>query len=170
MATRSGSIDPGMLLWVQRHGDVSPEEAERALDSEAGLLGLSRRSGEMRAVLAAADEGDERCRLALEVYAHRLRTGIAAMAAAMGGLDALAFTGGVGEGSARVRAAAAEGLGFLGVELDPARNDAAGGSRDVVISPAGGAVAVLVVHAREDLEIARQVAEALAGSTGARGG
>ena len=162
MATRSGSIDPGMLLWVQRHGRISPEDAESALDRDAGLLGLSGRSSDMREVVAGADAGDARCRLAFDVYLHRLRAGVAAMAAAMGGLDAIAFTGGVGEGSGRVRAAAAEGLGFVGVAVDAELNRAADGSRDMLITQPGSAVVAAVVHAREDLEIARQVTELLA--------
>ena len=155
MATRAGSVDPGLLLWVQRHGSISPHEAERALDRQAGLLGLSRRSADMRDVIAAADEGDERCRLALDAYVHRLRAGIAAMAAAMGGIDALAFTGGVGEGSARLRAEAASALGFLGVELDARRNGEAVG--DAVLSTTRAPVAAVVVEAREDLQIAYEV-------------
>ncbi|HEX6229784.1 MAG TPA: acetate/propionate family kinase [Solirubrobacterales bacterium] len=155
MATRSGSIDPGLLLWVQDQGELTPERAQRALESEAGLLGLSRRSGDMREVIAGAEEGDERCRLAIDVYTHRLRAFIAAMAAAMGGLDALAFTGGVGEGSPRIRAMAAEGLGFLEIEVDPELNRRAEG--DTFISLPGAGVVALVVEAREDLQIAAEV-------------
>ncbi len=155
MATRSGSVDPGLLLWVQRHGGWSPGEIERALDRESGLLALSLRSGDMREVLAGVDEGDEDCRLAFDVYIHRLAAAIAAMAAAMGGLDALVFTGGVGENSPRVRAAAAKSLAFLGVEIDPRRNPSAGGDASVAASRAR--VASVVVAAREDLEIAVQV-------------
>ena len=161
MATRSGSLDPGLLLWVQRHGDLDPEQVERALDSEAGLLALSGRSGDMREVIAGADAGDERCRLAFDVYLHRLTAGVAAMAAALGGIDGLVFTGGVGEGSGRVRAALCRSLAFLGVtaELEDA------GSGDGVLSPGGAAVAVAVIAAREDLEIARQVRAALGPAT-----
>jgi acetate kinase len=161
MATRCGSLDPGLLLWAQRHGDWSAAEVERALDREAGLLALSGRSGDMREVIAGADAGEERCRLAFDVYLHRLAAGIAAMAAAMGGLDALVFTGGVGENSPRVRAAAAGAAAFLGVGLDPAANAVAGG--DAVLSPAGATVATVLVRAREDLEIAAQVRTALPG-------
>lgn len=153
MATRSGSVDPGLLLWVMRRSGIGPEEAERALDRDAGLLGLSGRSADLREVLAAAAAGDERCALAVDVYVHRLVAGVAAMTAALGGLDALVFTGGVGEGSAEIRRRAAAGLGFLGVEIDEARN--AGSPRDAGIAATGAATEVLVVHAREDLEIAR---------------
>jgi acetate kinase len=155
MATRSGSVDPGLLLWVQRHGEIGPEEMERALDRDSGLLGLSGRSADMREVIAAADDGDERCRLAFDVYLHRLAAGIASMAAAMGGIDALVFTGGVGENSARVRSAAADAVTFLGVELDPRLNDEARG--DELLSAAEAEAPVIVIEAREDTEIATQV-------------
>ncbi|HKO38808.1 MAG TPA: acetate/propionate family kinase [Solirubrobacterales bacterium] len=139
MATRSGSVDPGLLLWAQRHHGLGAEEMERALDRESGLAALSGRSGDMREVIAGLDEGDERCRLAFDVYVHRLVAGVAAMAAAMGGVDALVFTGGVGEHSARVRETVAERTGFLGIDPD----------------------AILVVPAREDVEIARAVRAAI---------
>lgn len=155
MATRSGSVDPGALLWAQRRRGLTPAETERALDRESGLLGLSGRSGDMREVLAASDAGDERSALALAVYVHRLRAAVAAMAAAMDGMDALVFTGGVGERSWRVREEACRGLGHLGVRLDEPRNRSA--EPDVAVSTDGAPVAVLVVAAREDLQMAREV-------------
>jgi acetate kinase len=161
MATRSGTVDPGLLLWVQRHGEIDAAAMERELDRESGLLALSGRSGDMREVLAGLDAGDERCQLAFDAYVHRLAAGIAAMAAAMGGLDALVFTGGVGENSPRVREAAASAVAFLGVALDPGANADPRG--DALLSPAGATVATLVVAAREDVEIARQVRAALTG-------
>ena len=118
MATRSGTVDPGALLWLQRHAGLTADAIERALDQEAGLLALSGVSGRMPEVLAEAESGNARARLAIDVYVHRLRAGIAAMAAALGGLDALVFTGGVGEGSHEIRAAAASGVAFLGVVID----------------------------------------------------
>jgi acetate kinase len=113
----------------------------------------------MREALAKAGAGDEEARLALDVYLHRLRASIAAMTASLGGIDALVFTGGIGERSAPVRAAAVEGLAYLGLALDPLRNDAADADADVSADDAGARV--LVVHAREELEIARQVHAAL---------
>jgi acetate kinase len=110
----------------------------------------------MRTVISAADAGNERAELALSVYLHRLRGGIASMAAAMGGLDAIVFTGGVGENSARVRGDACAGLGFLGVAVDTERN-AADEGEDRDIAAAGSSAAVLVVRSREDEEIAREV-------------
>lgn len=160
MATRSGSVDPGLVLWAQRHGGLDPDATEEALDREAGLLGISGRTGDMRELLDAERRGDERAALAISTYLHRLRGSIAAMAAAMGGLDALVFTGGVGERSAPIRARACDGLGFLGLELDSARNAEPPGE-DARLSPAGAAAPVLVVHAREDMEIAAQVRAAL---------
>ena len=155
MATRSGSLDPGLVLWLVQQGGLAPAAVEEALERQSGLLGLAG-TADMRAVLRAAAEGAAEARLALDVYIHRLRAEIAAMTASLGGLDALVFTGGVGERSAAVRALAAEGLGYLGVALDDARNEAAGAS-DREISAAGAGVRSFVVGAREDLEIAAQV-------------
>jgi acetate kinase len=159
MATRSGSVDPGLLLWVQRHGGIGAEEMEQALDRESGLLALSGRSGDMREIIAGVEEGDERCRLAFDAYIHRLSAGIAAMAAAMGGMDALVFTGGVGEHVGRVRAKACERLAFLGLEVSRAAGSSA--ESDALLSPPSAATAVIVVAAREDTEIARAVRSAL---------
>jgi acetate kinase len=162
MGTRSGTVDPGLLLWVLRHGQVTIDEVEDALDRHSGLLGLSGVSADLREVLAAAGRGDERAHVAFGVYVHRLRASVAAMAAAMGGVDALVFTGGAGEGSIRLRRDTCAGLGFLGVELDDERNERVGVKADHVISPPTAPSAVLVVHAREDLEVARQVRALLA--------
>jgi acetate kinase len=154
MATRAGTVDPGALVWLLRHG-VDADALEQGLDREGGLRGLAG-DGDMRAVLAR-DDAD--ARLALDVYVHRLRAAIAAMVAALGGLDALVFTGGVGERAAEIRARVAEGLGFLGVKLDAARNARA--QADAEIGDDGAAVRALVVTAREDLEVARLTREAL---------
>jgi acetate kinase len=159
MATRSGSVDPGLLLWLLERGGVSESELSDALEHRCGLAGLAG-SGDMREVLERAAAGGSDARLALDVYVHRLRAGVAAMAAAMGGMDVLAFTGGVGENAAPVRLAAAAGLGFLGVALDERRNLAARGDADV--GDTGAPVRAFVIAAREDLEIARQVREVVA--------
>ena len=158
MATRSGSVDPGLLLWLMEHENLAEAELARALEHESGLLGLSG-TADMREVLKRAGAGDARARLAFEVYLHRLRAGVASMAAALGGLDVLAFTGGVGERSSEVRAAAAAGLAFLGVGIDPARNEEVDGDGD--ISGARAAARTVVVRAREDLEIGHQVRSVL---------
>jgi acetate kinase len=157
MATRAGSVDPGLVLWLLRHG-VGADALEQGLDREGGLRGLAG-DGDMRAVLARED-GD--ARLALDVYVHRLRAAVAAMAAALGGLDALVFTGGVGEHAPEVRARTAAGLGFLGVQLDAEANVQAGA--DAEIGAPGAPARALVVTAREDLEVARQVRDVLGGS------
>lgn len=159
MATRAGSVDPGLIAWAQRHLGLSGDEVERALDREAGLLGLAG-TADMREVVTRAERGEERAALALDVYVHRLGGAIAAMAAAMGGLDGLVFTGGVGERSAAVRERACAAAGFLGVELDPVLNSV--GEPDTVLSRPGAAAAVVVVAAREDVELARQARALLA--------
>jgi acetate kinase len=160
MATRSGSVDPGLLLWVQRHGDLDAGAVESALEHESGLLGISKRSASVSELLDAAAAGDDRSTLAIDVYVHRLRSGIAGMAAAMDGLDALVFTGGVGEGSAEVRERACAGLAFLGLVIDPEANEAFDGE-DADLSASTAPRKVLVARAREDLEIAAQVRTAI---------
>ncbi len=160
MATRSGSVDPGMLLWLLEHEGLSPGELAEALEHRSGLAGLAG-SADMREILERDGAGEPTAQLALGVYVHRLRAGVAAMAAALDGLDALVFTGGVGEHAPEVRRRAAEGLGFLGVSLHGVRNGVADGDAD--IGGEGGAVRCLVLTAREDVEIARQVRAARSG-------
>jgi acetate kinase len=170
MATRSGSVDPGLLIWLLQHGGLSADELSSGLEHASGLAGLARLpggSGDMRAVRWAAEAGSAAARLAIDVHAHRLRREIAAMAAAMNGLDVLAFTGGIGEHQPEVRAEAAAGLAFLGVSVDPARNAGAAGDADISAEPDGART--LVITAREDAEIARQVRAAL-GMTAAADG
>jgi acetate kinase len=154
MTTRSGSIDPGLVLWLQQHRGLTAEEVGGELEHSSGLLGLCGTT-DMREVTARADAGDESATLALDVYVHSLRAGIAAMAAALGGIDTLVFTGGIGEGSPTVRASACAGLRFLGIEVEVDANTASGGDR--CISPAEAAVCVLIIEAREDLEISAGV-------------
>jgi acetate kinase len=160
MATRSGNLDPGLLLWLQRHAGLGPDEVERALDRESGLLGVSGRSGDLRVVLDGVDKGEHRAHLAYGIYLHRLRALIASMAAAMNGMDGLVFTGGAGEGSARLRHDTCSGLEFLGVALDDSVNEA-DEIGDRLLSPRELGVAVAVVTAREDIEIARLVRQLL---------
>jgi len=158
MATRSGSVDPGLVLWLQTHAKIPVDELGDALEHRSGLYGLAG-TGEMREVLSRAAAGDAAAVLARDAYLHRLRGSIAAMAAAMDGLDALVFTGGVGENSAEIRSRAMAGLGFLGVHPDTGRN--ADGTADREIGAPAAPVRSLVIAAREDLEIARQVREVL---------
>jgi acetate kinase len=162
MATRSGTVDPGLVLWLARQGGLGTDEVADGLEHRSGLLGLAG-TADMRAVLEREAAGDADACLAVEAWLHRLRAGIAAMAAGLGGLDAVAFTGGIGERSAELRGRAAAGLAFLGIALDPAANARAGASGgDVAIGSAGATVASFVVPAREDLEIARGVRSVLA--------
>jgi acetate kinase len=164
MATRSGSVDPGLVLWLEEHAGMPPAELAATLERRSGLLGLAG-TADMREVVAGAAAGEPDARLALDVYTHRLRAGIAAMAAALGGLDVLVFTGGVGENSPAVRSEAAAGLGFLGVRLDAEPNatgaaDGAGAADsggDREIGHASAPVRSFVIAAREDIEIAAQV-------------
>jgi acetate kinase len=154
MASRSGSVDPGMLLWLLEREQLGPRELSAVLERGSGLLALCG-TADMRELLARAEAGDGPAKLALEVYLRSLRAGIAAMAASLGGLDALAFTGGIGERSAAVRELAVDRLGFLGLAIDRERNQAAAGDADVSWREAS--VATLVLATREDLEIAGQV-------------
>jgi acetate kinase len=134
MATRSGTVDPGMVLWLVTHRGLDAEAVADALEHESGLVALAG-TADMAAVVEGAAAGEPEATLAFDVYVHHLRAGIAGMAASLGGLDALVFTGGVGENAPAVREAAVAGLGFLGVSLDATDR-------------------VLVIEAREDLEIA----------------
>jgi acetate kinase len=151
MGTRAGTVDPGLILWLIRNSGLDIDAVNDGLEKHSGLLALAG-TADMREVLAAGGGA------ALDVYLHRLRALIAAMAAALDGLDLLVFTGGIGEHASRIRSGAATGLGFLGVAVDEALNQ---GSGDREISRQGAAVRTLVVAAREDLEIARQVRELL---------
>jgi len=158
MATRSGSVDPGLVLWLEEHAHMPPRELAATLESRSGLAGLAG-TGDMREVLARAAGGDPRAVLGRDVYLHRLRAAIAAMAAALDGLDVLVFTGGVGENSAEVRARTAAGLGFLGVAVDESRNTLGKEARgdDWEITGPGGKVRAFVIAAREDKQIAGEV-------------
>jgi acetate kinase len=160
MATRSGSVDPGALIYLTRERGLDAAAVERALERESGLKGLAGRSGDMREIERAAASGDESAALAIEVFAHRVAAAAAAMAASAGGVDALVLTAGIGEGSAAVRERLCRRLGFLGVELDLERN--AGAEPDCEIAAAGSSVRVLVLRAREDLVAARAARDLLA--------
>lgn len=154
MATRSGSVGPGMLLWLIRDRGLSVEEVGEALEHRSGLGALAG-TAEMEAVVEAAGAGDELAELALAVYVHHLGGAVAAMAAAMGGVDAIAFTGGVGENSPEVRARVARTLAFLGTEIDEGTNRAP--VLDADLSAPGATVKAVVLRAREDLQIAAEV-------------
>jgi acetate kinase len=157
MGTRSGSVDPGLLLHVLQRCGVSVAELEDVLERRAGLLGVSGVSGDLRRVLAAADEGVPRAQLAYAQFVWTLRRAVGAMAGVLDGVDAIVFTGGIGEQSARVREEVSASLGFAGLRLAPGGAMGEGGDGDRIISTPGSSVAVLVVHAREDLVILGEV-------------
>jgi acetate kinase len=154
MSTRSGSIDPGILVYLIRHCNYTAEQLDRLLNHESGLLGVSGLSGDMREIVRAMDDGNERARLAFDIYVHRLTREIGAMLGVLGGVDAIVFTGGVGENSADIRRIVCERFGFLGLKLDPARN--AGAADDQDIAAADSTVRVLMIRAEEEWEIARE--------------
>ncbi len=154
MGTRSGSVDPGLLLHVLRRRGLTAEQLDRALNHESGLLGVSGVSSDMREVLAAARDGHERARLALEVYAHRVRQTVGGLTATLGGVDALVFTAGVGEHAAEVRRLACAGLECLGLELDERVN--ADCRPDADVATAGSRGRILVIGTREDLVLVRE--------------
>jgi acetate kinase len=157
MGTRSGSIDPGVVLYLIECGRYTAAELTRVLNEESGLRGISGLSGDMREILDKAAGGHPRARLALDVFVHRLRAGVAAMASAMDGLDALVFTGGVGENAHEVRREACAGLRFLGVKLDERRN-AHDGEVDADIAKRSAGPRIFVIHAREMWAMARECA------------
>ena len=156
MATRPGSVDPGALLYLLRQG-VELELLDDALEHRSGLLALSGRTGD---VAELERVGDDDARFALDVFAYRVAAAVGAMAVALGGLDALVFTAGIGENSAGVRADVCDRLRFLGVEVETERNAQA--QPDVELSPDGSAVRVAVIRAREEL-VAGRAAQALLG-------
>jgi acetate kinase len=153
MGTRSGSVDPGILIQLMRQGNDA-ETLNNILNKQSGLKGLSGVSGDMRQIQALIEQGQERAKLAFNVYIHRLRSHIGSMLASLGGLDALVFTGGVGENSALVRAAAVEAFEFLGLKLDKQKNNASPVDEDIAAVDSG--IRVLVVHTEEDWAIAQE--------------
>ncbi len=157
MATRSGSLDPGLVLWLVTRQGMSPDALTDALEHESGLLGLAG-TADLREVVDRAPT-EPAARLALDVYVHRLRSAIAALTASLGGLDVLVFTGGVGENAPTVRALAAAGLEYLGVAVDQGSNAVA--RADANISADGARVQTLVVTAREDVQIADETRQVL---------
>jgi acetate kinase len=159
MATRSGSLDPGLLLYVQRHQGVSVADLDATLNDRSGLLGVSGVAADLRAVLAAADGGDERARLAYAMFIHGLVRMVGAMVAVLGGVDALVFTGGIGEHSPRVRRDVVAAFTSAGLRLDAAANETPAG--DVDVAPDDATVRVLVVAAREDLAVLWEVTRVL---------
>jgi acetate kinase len=161
MATRSGSVDPGLLLHLQRRCGVGLDELEDGLQHRSGLAGVSGGGADLRQVLAAAAAGSQRAALAYDLFVHSLVRTAGAMIAVLGGLDALVLTGGIGEHSAKLRADFLARLAWAGARLDPAANQAAAGDQE--ISPAGAAVRIFTIAAREDLAVLRGLLSVLEG-------
>jgi acetate kinase len=154
MGTRSGSVDPAVLLFLMRQQRLNADQIDDILNKESGLLGISGQSGDMRDILAGLGARNERAQLAFDLYIHRLRMAIGGMAAVLEGLDVLVFTAGVGENSPQVRAAACKGMEFLGIRLDWNKNQKS--SLDADISGADSRVRVLAIRAEEDWAIAEE--------------
>lgn len=154
MGSRSGTVDPSILIYLQREQGYSADTFDQVLNKESGLKGISGVSNDMRQIHKQIDEGNERARLALDIYIYRLRFFIGAMLATLGGLDVLSFAGGVGENDAKVRAGACSAFSFAGLKLDPNKN--AQSPADQEISTPDSLVRVLIVHTEEDWEIAKE--------------
>lgn len=162
MGTRPGDVDPGVLLYLMRELGLTPADVDRVLNKESGLVGVSGLTNDMRDVLEAAARGDERAALALGIYCYRLKKYVGAYAAALGGLDVLIFTAGVGENSAEIRGKVCDGLGFLGIVLDREANAKAHGVTSD-IAAAGSQVRVLVVATDEERVIADETVAVVMG-------
>lgn len=160
MGTRSGDIDPGLIFHMHRELGLSPDEIERIVYKESGLLGVSGISNDMRVIAEQAQAGNERCQLALDKFAFMAKKYMGAFAAAMGGLDCVVFTAGIGENSPLIRRMICQDLEFLGIQLDEDKNQqAVGGKAEVVINQAGAATAVLVIPTNEEKMIALDTKE-----------
>jgi acetate kinase len=164
MGTRCGDLDPGVLAFLEREEKLTASKSEEVLNKKSGLLGLSGISSDMREILRAADEGQQRALLALKAYCYRIRKYIGAYVASMGGLDTVIFTGGVGQGSAVVRALALQGLECMGIKLDDKQNRDARGDEISRISSDDSKVTVLVVPTDEERMMAREALRALSRS------
>ena len=160
MGTRSGSLDPGLLLYLLGQGRLDVAALDHALNHEAGLQGVSALSSDMRVLLKAQAAGHVQAGLALDLYTARIREGIAAMTAALGGLDALVFTAGVGEHAAAIRTAVVESLGWMGLRLDGTANQAA--TPDMDIATPDSPVRILVIQTHEEAVVAADTARLLA--------
>ena len=158
MGTRSGDVDPAMVSFLARREGVAADEVERWLNTRSGLLGVSGSSGDVRDLLAAEQAGDSRAALALEMFCYRARKYIGAYAAVLGGVDAIAFGGGIGENAPAIRARILEGMLWAGLELDVARNQATAGAEGL-ISKDGSRMRAYVVRVDEERLIAQETFE-----------
>ncbi len=154
MGSRSGSVDPGILIYLMRQKGYTADQLDEILNKKSGLKGVSGLTSDMRELLSAMQKSNERARLAFDIYIHRLRSGVGAMLASLGGVDALVFTAGVGENAPSVRWATCKALRFLGLKLDPAKNAQSPADQD--IATADSTVRVLIVQTQEDWSIAKE--------------
>jgi acetate kinase len=154
MGTRSGSIDPGILIYLLRHCGYKADQLDEILNRESGLKGVSGLSGDMREILTAAAQGNAHAQLAFDIFAHRVTREVGAMLTVLGGVDAMVFTGGVGENCPPLRERVCRQLGFMGLQLDSGKNAHVANDQD--IAGPQSTVRVLVIHAQEDWEIARE--------------
>jgi acetate kinase len=165
MGTRSGDIDPAIFDFIAAKEGLSAQEVDSILNKQSGLMGISGLTNDMRELLDEAHEsGDRRARLAVEIFCYRVRKYVGAYLAALGGADALVFTGGIGENSAEVRARVCEGLAWMGVELDASLNEQMHARREGVISREGSRLAVYVIPTDEELLIARDTVRVVRGA------
>ena len=156
MGTRSGSVDPGILIYLMREKGYDYQQLDELLNKQSGLKGVSEVSGDMRKLTEAIAQGNAQAQLAFEMYIHRLRAGIAAMAASLGGLDVLVFTGGAGVHTAVLRDRACKGLKFLDIKISEQKNAEVEEGQDKAISTARSGTSILVVHTQEEWQIARE--------------
>ena len=154
MGTRTGDMDPAVVLYIMDKDKLSPQEMNTLLNSRSGIKGVSGISNDMRQVIAKAKEGDARAKLALDMFDYRLIKYIGSYVAAMGGCDAVVFTGGIGENDAAMRARVLDPLQFIGIDMDPARNSS--DAKEKVITRDGSRISVWVVPTNEELMIARK--------------
>ena len=161
MGTRSGEVDPTLVLYLMEKENLDTKLMSHILHKESGILGISGISSDLRDVEEAAEQGNQRAKLALDMLCYGVRKHIGAYAAAMGGIDAIVFTAGIGENSSVVRKIVVEGLEFLGADVDPEKNNVRGKER--IISTDGAKVSVLVVPTNEELVIARDTKELING-------
>lgn len=163
MGTRSGSVDPGILVYALNSGLVSQKDLDDVLNKKSGLLGISGKSNDMRTLLELADQGDERSRLAIDIFVYRLGCEIGAAVATMNGADALIFTGGIGENATAIRKQICDRLSFLGLALDEETNRST--RHDGIVSSPASRIKVLVINAQENMAIANQCLQVMASQT-----
>lgn len=156
MGTRSGSVDPGILIYLMREKGYDHQQLDEMLNKQSGLKGISEISGDMRKLTRAIADGNSQAKLAFEMYIHRLRAGIAAMTASLGGLDVLVFSGGSGSHTAALRDQTCKGLAFLGIEISEEKNAEIEEGQDKDVSGESSKVSTLVIHTQEEWQIARE--------------